>query len=636
MGDTVGAVDVELNAKIAKFKRDLSEASEHVSRESKAMARSFREQSREATASLALISEETGIHIPRHLRTLISTIPGVGTALSAAFNSVAFIAILGILVEVIKKITEVRKKAEETEKAWADLGDTGKAAIHKQKEELLSLEKQLDELQGKHLSALKKQLQLIDLQTLDNIRAEFDQLGKKATDILTQLKVNAVEAFFGFGNNQALDLVRENIEGIVREVHKLQAKGDNEGIGKLLDKNIADIKSFAGERENEQNYEVRRNAEAKELELLQDLKDTYGVINKERNVKVKVADVTEAKREATDLVGAYDKMREAIKKVHDENKGLLETELSAADKKIKAIDTQIKKIDEYNAAWHRDNGGFSTVFNAEREGLVKIRAEIIRNQEAMLQLVVAQEGLKHSAEQLKEIFDHTAKPLYTGPGTVSQNEELYKIQRGDTEAIQKARDKIVQDTQTDNDKMREQLTILEAVKDKLSPEEYKKAKDFITGLSGAWQKFGTDVGETAKQAVLFGRSWTDALKSILVELVQLVLKLTVMKSLGEASGKGGFGGFFASLVGGLVGGPKASGGPVQAGTAYLVGERGPEPFIPDTNGTILPTGSLGSVSRPLYVTNNFPGGDADSFVRSSAQVSSALHRAITTAHGRNS
>lgn len=44
------------------------------------------------------------------------------------------------------------------------------------------------------------------------------------------------------------------------------------------------------------------------------------------------------------------------------------------------------------------------------------------------------------------------------------------------------------------------------------------------------------------------------------------------------------------------GGPRASGGPVQAGKTYLVGEEGPEPFVPGRSGTILPNSSLGGMS----------------------------------------
>ena len=42
---------------------------------------------------------------------------------------------------------------------------------------------------------------------------------------------------------------------------------------------------------------------------------------------------------------------------------------------------------------------------------------------------------------------------------------------------------------------------------------------------------------------------------------------------------------------------RASGGPVTAGMPYLVGEQGPEPFIPSTNGTVLPNKSLGGISE---------------------------------------
>lgn len=38
---------------------------------------------------------------------------------------------------------------------------------------------------------------------------------------------------------------------------------------------------------------------------------------------------------------------------------------------------------------------------------------------------------------------------------------------------------------------------------------------------------------------------------------------------------------------------RASGGDVTAGHPYMVGEHGPEPFIPPTNGTIIPNGAMG-------------------------------------------
>ena len=42
--------------------------------------------------------------------------------------------------------------------------------------------------------------------------------------------------------------------------------------------------------------------------------------------------------------------------------------------------------------------------------------------------------------------------------------------------------------------------------------------------------------------------------------------------------------------------PKAAGGPVSAGSPYLVGERGPELMIPRSSGSIVPNNKLGGVT----------------------------------------
>lgn len=49
-----------------------------------------------------------------------------------------------------------------------------------------------------------------------------------------------------------------------------------------------------------------------------------------------------------------------------------------------------------------------------------------------------------------------------------------------------------------------------------------------------------------------------------------------------------------SLIDSAFGGFRANGGAVAAGTPYVVGERGAELFVPNTNGTIIPNGAMGS------------------------------------------
>jgi phage-related minor tail protein len=49
---------------------------------------------------------------------------------------------------------------------------------------------------------------------------------------------------------------------------------------------------------------------------------------------------------------------------------------------------------------------------------------------------------------------------------------------------------------------------------------------------------------------------------------------------------------------------KATGGPVSAGSPYIVGERGPELFMPSGSGTIIPNNQMGMGSTS-NVTNNY-------------------------------
>jgi len=59
---------------------------------------------------------------------------------------------------------------------------------------------------------------------------------------------------------------------------------------------------------------------------------------------------------------------------------------------------------------------------------------------------------------------------------------------------------------------------------------------------------------------------------------------------GSALGGGGTGsGWLGALLG--LSGTRANGGPVSAGRAYLVGERGPEIMVPGSSGTVLPNGA---------------------------------------------
>jgi hypothetical protein len=58
-------------------------------------------------------------------------------------------------------------------------------------------------------------------------------------------------------------------------------------------------------------------------------------------------------------------------------------------------------------------------------------------------------------------------------------------------------------------------------------------------------------------------------------------------------------GFITALLGKITG--KAEGGSVGNKTPYIVGEKGPELFVPNTNGSIIPNNKLGGQTVNITV-----------------------------------
>ncbi|MHA7820395.1 MAG: tail tape measure protein [Erythrobacter sp.] len=103
--------------------------------------------------------------------------------------------------------------------------------------------------------------------------------------------------------------------------------------------------------------------------------------------------------------------------------------------------------------------------------------------------------------------------------------------------------------------------------------------------------------------------------------------------LGGSGSSSGFGGLLGSSLGALLGLPgRATGGPVSPGRGYLVGENGPELFVPTTSGRISPNQGTAIAGRDVRVAINLatPRGTSApvAMQRSSRQVASAVRRAL--------
>jgi len=117
------------------------------------------------------------------------------------------------------------------------------------------------------------------------------------------------------------------------------------------------------------------------------------------------------------------------------------------------------------------------------------------------------------------------------------------------------------------------------------------------------------------RAVVSGKtSMTDFVSSVLSSLDQIAARQYVTQPLENVLSQ-----VVSSLL--PVSGARAAGGPVEAGSAYLVGENGPELFVPGASGAIQPN------ARPS-ITLNVQARDAESFLKSETQLAALLSRAL--------
>lgn len=92
-------------------------------------------------------------------------------------------------------------------------------------------------------------------------------------------------------------------------------------------------------------------------------------------------------------------------------------------------------------------------------------------------------------------------------------------------------------------------------------------------------------------------------------------------------GGGGLAGALAGLLGGLPG--RATGGPVSPGRAYVVGERGPEMFVPASSGRIEAGGGGAVREVRVAITVNAAAGAAPGVLaQSGRQVARAVRAAL--------
>ena len=142
-------------------------------------------------------------------------------------------------------------------------------------------------------------------------------------------------------------------------------------------------------------------------------------------------------------------------------------------------------------------------------------------------------------------------------------------------------EELIKKNQDETDKLKEKMM---AVGEEIESSIKNNLRDAITGAKS------------------FGEAMTNVLNRIRDKIIDAQLD-KLLGGFGEAFGGGekkGLGGALGGILGGVLGGLFASGGQPPVNKISVVGERGPELFVPRSAGTVIPNNQIGGES----VTNN--------------------------------
>lgn len=153
-----------------------------------------------------------------------------------------------------------------------------------------------------------------------------------------------------------------------------------------------------------------------------------------------------------------------------------------------------------------------------------------------------------------------------------------------------------------------------------------ESQDEIRQRADAMRDASREASQGIVQDLLEGRSAADAFAGALGRIGDRLLDMAfdgLFAKTGPIGGVGSGGGIF-NLLGSLFGGFRATGGSVQAGKAYVVGERRPELFVPNRNGHIVPSipraGSAARAGNNVTISVDARGVQGDREIRQMVQA----------------
>jgi hypothetical protein len=218
----IGLIKTEIDGVSGGLKRVAADADASLGSEVPAAAELTRAQMREAKGEVALLGEEFGIRLPRHVRSFIAEMPGVGEALSAAFSATAILFLIEALIKGAEKLsdfisatfifTTAMKQSNDSVMETNKLFEALAATYKKDKEALDNFGKSVTEMDQQKLKNLNERM-------TESISLQHSLEGQAKSTELNYTKwgaaIDAVTNSFGLGSprlQKALDEQQNAVE----------------------------------------------------------------------------------------------------------------------------------------------------------------------------------------------------------------------------------------------------------------------------------------------------------------------------------------------------------------------------------------------------------------------------------------
>lgn len=508
-----------------------------------------------------------------------------------------------ILVDIADKFSQYADGANKTALATALFGRSGASMItflNNGREGLAAMGRELERLGGvvmpdaarranefnDNLERIKVSASAVGLEIgnavlpyLNELANQFLLARKQGLSFLDMLSLGLTEPF---GN------IQETIASIDREYKKLLSTGEQDTLfGKSLARQGAYLKELAqiqalARANGDMSDQISRRMESEARAANRTGKSDAPALLEDKKVKPAVNE---------EVIRLLERQALAVQKLAMSDEELAVAEIFLAGASVQQLEASQRLADAL------------TKQRAEQEDLKS-------QTEAALDLYREYKTLyEETASPVQKLADEEARLLALRERLIAAGYEVKAVEEMIAEARMNAYDK-------------------------LFPSE---TADQLAQLRDIAQQFGSAIGTAFEDAIISGSNLRDVLKSLEQDIIRIVTRQLVTKPLEKAitdiinpavttPGGNAFSNFLSSIFG-----ARAEGGPVLGGGTYLVGEKGPELFVPKSSGTIIPNEvsvkpMSSSVTNINIRVNGVQG--ADDLRRSAAQIASAAALAV--------